>query len=468
MLKHFLAIVLLILLLPHNSFALDKKIPDSELETQLSFAPVVKKTAPAVVNIYTKKKILVKQASPLFNDPAFRHLFDRGLFGGVIKEKIENSLGSGIIVGSDGVIITNNHVVAGASLITVILNDKSEYKANIILLDPKTDLAILKIDTEGKKLPFLEFMNSDDLEVGDLVLAIGNPFGLGQTVTSGIVSSTARTSVGISDYQFFIQTDASINPGNSGGALVNMEGKIAGINTAIFSKGGGSNGLGFAIPANMVTSVIKNSSGNGRVVRPWLGVNMQQMTQEIAQSLGKEKPSGALITQIHELGAAYKADLQVGDIIFEIDGHQITDEHEASFRIATYEVGSEAKFSIIRDKKILIKKVTMFAAPEIPKKDMKLIQGKNPLSGAIVANLSPALSDELGFNAVKNGIIVVKIDKGLASGIGIQANDIIRTINGMKVNLTEDLENVLSKPQSQWKITLERKDRLLNIIWSNG
>ena len=281
----------------------EKRLPTSQAEIHLSFAPLVRKAAPAVVNIFTKKTVRSRSFSPLFDDPFFRRFFGENFqFGPRQRRKVQNSLGSGVIVKSDGTIVTNHHVITGADEITVVLSDRTEFDAKILGSDERTDLAILKINPDGRKLPFLPFRDSDDLEVGDLVLAIGNPFGVGQTVTSGIVSALARTQVGINDLNFFIQTDAAINPGNSGGALITLDSKLVGVNSAIYSKGGGSVGIGFAIPANMVRSVLSGITTTGRIVRPWIGAEGQMVTQDIALSMGLRRPSGVLISSIFPKG----------------------------------------------------------------------------------------------------------------------------------------------------------------------
>ena len=272
MINRFFAIVLalgLTVSLASNALA-EKRTPSSKEQVMLSYAPLVKKAAPAVVNIYTRKVVRTRSYSPLFDDPFFRRFFGDTLRGvpAPTRKRVQNSLGSGVIVDGSGTVVTNHHVIAGADDVTVVLADRREFDAKIIGSDERTDLAVLKIDTAGEVLPSLKFRDSDDIEVGDLVLAIGNPFGVGQTVTSGIVSAIARTNVGISDLGSFIQTDASINPGNSGGALVTMDGRLVGINSAIYSKGGGSVGIGFAIPANMVRTVIDGLLGGGKLVRP--------------------------------------------------------------------------------------------------------------------------------------------------------------------------------------------------------
>ena len=272
----------------------DRVVPDTRQEIQLSFAPVVRATAPAVVNIYSRR-VVQARASPLFDDPFFRRFFGQGSPLGVPRQRIENSLGSGVIVAPEGVIATNRHVVAGADEVTVVLADRREFEARILGTDERTDVGVLKVETGGESLPYLAFRDSDTVEVGDLVLAIGNPFGVGQTVTSGIVSATAQTRVGITDLNFFIQTDAAINPGNSGGALVDLEGRLIGINTAIYSQSGGSIGIGFAIPADMVRSVVAGFTSFGRLQRPWLGAAGREVTNDVAHALGLRRPAGVLI-----------------------------------------------------------------------------------------------------------------------------------------------------------------------------
>src|SRR5262245_38652656 len=289
------AAVAVALLAAAPAHAQQRVVPQDRAAIQLSFAPLVKTTAPAVVNIYTKRTVRAA-TSPLLNDPFFRRFFGDQLPGQT--ERVQNSLGSGVIVDPGGLIVTNNHVIKGADQITVVLSDRREFEATVVRADDRTDLSVLKINSGSERLPVLELMDSDDLEVGDLVLAIGNPFGVGQTVTSGIVSAVARTRVGIADYGFFIQTDAAINPGNSGGALITMGGKLAGINTAIFSRDGGSVGIGFAIPANMVQTVVAAAGGQGRIVRPWLGADTQTVTADLATGLGLPRLIGVIVGEV--------------------------------------------------------------------------------------------------------------------------------------------------------------------------
>src|SRR5881397_2295291 len=274
--------------------AQDRRVPASAADVRLSYAPIVQRVTPAVVNVYAAK--VIQNRNPLLDDPIFRRFFG---VPGQQPEQMQLSLGSGVMVDSSGLVVTNNHVIEGADQVKVSLADKREFEAEMVLKDSRSDLAVLRIKAQGERFPALEFADSDALQVGDIVLAIGNPFAVGQTVTHGIVSAVARTQVGITDYQFFIQTDAAINPGNSGGALVDLGGRLVGINTAIFSRSGGSQGIGFAIPANMVKVVVASAKGGGSTVkRPWLGARLQAVTPEIAESLGLKRPAGALVATV--------------------------------------------------------------------------------------------------------------------------------------------------------------------------
>src|SRR6202030_4134967 len=288
--------------------AQQRQVPASPAQLQLSYAPVVQRVAPAVVNVYAAH--VVENQNPFMSDPFFRQFFG----GGMPRELVQRSLGSGVIVDPSRLVVTNYHVIADASDVKIALADKREFAADVVLKDQRSDLAVLRIKGASERFPTLELANSDELQVGDVVLAIGDPFGVGQTVTHGIVSAVARTQVGISDYQFFIQTDAAINPGNSGGALVDMNGRLVGINSAIYSRSGGSQGIGFAIPANMVRVVVTSAEGgSGLVKRPWLGAKLQEVTPEIAESLGLKRPSGALVANVAADGPAAKAGIKTGD-----------------------------------------------------------------------------------------------------------------------------------------------------------
>src|ERR671931_1102175 len=340
-----------------------RRLPSSPDELRLSYAPVVQRAAPAVVNVYAAKMVAVR--NPLFDDPIFRRFFGVPGGPGGRGDPVQRSLGSGVLVDPTGLVVTNNHVIEGADQVRVSLADKREFEAEMVLKDSRSDLAVLRIKAANERFPALELADSDALEVGDVVLAIGNPFSVGQTVTHGIVSAVARTQVGITDYQFFIQTDAAINPGNSGGALVDMTGKLVGINTAIFSRSGGSQGIGFAIPANMVRVVVASAKGGGSIVkRPWLGARLQAVTPEIAESLGLKRPAGALVGTVAAGSAAARSGLRTGDLIVSIDGQTVDDPNAFDYRFATKALGGTARLGVVRSGRETAATVALETAPE--------------------------------------------------------------------------------------------------------
>src|SRR6188768_1191949 len=343
-----------------STIAQERRVP-TQSELRLSYAPVVQHVAPAVVNVYAAK--VVQNRNPLLDDPIFRRFF--GVPGGPGGNQVQRSLGSGVIVDAGGLIVTNNHVIEGADEVKVSLADKREFEAILVLKDPRTDLAILRIKDGRERFPVLDFADSDALQVGDVVLAIDNPFGVGQTVTHGIVSALARTQVGVSDYQFFIQTDAAINPGNSGGALVDMTGKLVGINTAIFSRSGGSQGVGFAIPATMVRVVVASAKGGGKAVkRPWLGAKLQNVTPDIAESLGLKRPAGALVATVSDKSPASRAGLKPSDLIVAVEGQTIDDPNAFDYRFATRQLGGSAQIDVQRSGKTVKLTVPLETAPD--------------------------------------------------------------------------------------------------------
>src|SRR5438067_8834823 len=330
-------LVLLVLGFGGVADAQERRVPGSTAELTLSYAPIVQRIAPAVVNVYAAK--VVENRNPFFDDPFFRRFFG-GPNSSLPREQVQRSLGSGVIVDPSGLVVTNNHVIEGATEVKVALEDKREFEAELVLKDTRSDLAVLRLKDARETFPALELGNSDELQVGDVVLAIGDPFGVGQTVTHGIVSALARTQVGITDYQFFIQTDAAINPGNSGGALVDIHGRLIGLNTAIFSRSGGSQGIGFAIPVNMVKVVVASAkSGGTSVKRPWLGAKLQAVTPDIAESLGLKRPAGALVATVTEKSPAARAGLRTGDLIVAIDGQTVDDQNAFDYRFATKPLG---------------------------------------------------------------------------------------------------------------------------------
>ena len=438
----------------------DKIVPASTGAVQLSFAPIVKTTAPAVVNVYSQRKLVENSDSnSFFQDPFFRRFFgDGGSFG-----RVANSLGSGVIVDPNGLIVTNNHVIANGTDIKVALSDKREFEAKVLIADERTDLAVLKIDVPDEKLPVIKLGDSDALEVGDLVLAIGNPFGVGQTVTSGIVSALARTQVGVSDYQFFIQTDAAINPGNSGGALVDMKGELIGINTAIFSRSGGSIGIGFAIPTNMVKTIVATAeSGGVAIKRPWIGAEVQDVTPDIATSLGMARPEGALIVSLHPDSPLAKAGLKRGDIVLALEGKPIETAQELGYRIATTAVGATAIIEYQRKGDRKETQVTMMVAPETVKRDDTLIEGPNPLAGATATNVSPAVADELDLPADSQGVAITKIDNGPAMRF-FKRGDIVLEVTGAKIDSVDALNAALADNQNLWRIAINRGGRVVKM-----
>jgi Do/DeqQ family serine protease len=454
--------VLIVLLLLTGAVQAQENVPQSRVEMQLSFAPVVKRTAPAVVNVYAKR-IERQQDSGLLADPFFRRFFGEDGGFGRPRERVANSLGSGVIVDDTGYIVTNNHVIANGSDIRVVLSDRREFEAKLLLTDERTDLAVLKIDAGDEKLPTLELADSDDLEVGDLVLAIGNPFGVGQTVTSGIVSALARTQVGITDYQFFIQTDAAINPGNSGGALVNMTGELIGINTAIFSRSGGSIGIGFSIPSNMVKTVVASAQGgSNKVKRPWLGGEFQDVTADVAESLGMARPEGTLIVSLHPDSPLLAAGLKRGDVIVGIDGKAVENSREFGFRVGTAQIGETRIVEYRRGAQDFETRIRLIAAPETIPRDETLIDSKTPFAGLVIANLSPALAEEIGFRAEAQGVVVLDIKGGPAARL-FRRGDAILAINDTETKTVADVKAATAEPQGRWQLVVLRGNQRLTL-----
>src|SRR5262245_33957865 len=412
---HWISSLFVLIALSGPAAAQDRRVPTGP-ELKLSFAPIVQRVAPAVVNVYAAK--VVENRNPLFDDPLFRRFFGTP---DMPRDRVQRSLGSGVIVDPGGLVVTNNHVIEGASEVKVALADKREFEAEMVLKDPRTDLAVLRIKDRNERFPAIEFGDSDELQVGDVVLAIGNPFAVGQTVTQGIISALARTQVGISDYQFFIQTDAAINPGNSGGALVDVNGRLVGINTAIFSRSGGSIGIGFAIPSNMVQVVVASARGGGSAVkRPWLGAKLQAITPEIAENLGLSRPSGALVASISSGGPAARAGLKTGDVVVSVDGQAVDDPNAFEYRFVTKPLGRTAQVALLRQGREVAVTVGLQTAPESPREEVE-IRARSPFLGAKVANLSPALADELRLDAQAEGVVIVSIaDGSTAQSIGFR------------------------------------------------
>jgi Do/DeqQ family serine protease len=436
--------------------------PASPAEVRLSYAPIVARVAPAVVNVYAARTA-DNRNQPM--DEFFRRFLGPGF--PMPRDQVQRSLGSGVIVDASGLVVTNNHVIEGADQVRVSLADKREFEADIVLKDARTDLAVLQIKGARERFPVLEFGNSDEVQVGDLVLALGNPFGVGQTVTHGIVSALARTQVGVSDYQFFVQTDAAINPGNSGGPLVDMSGRIVGINTAIFSRSGGSQGVGFAIPADMVKVVVASARGGGSAVRrPWLGAKLQAVTPEMLDSLGLKRPTGALVVSVTPGSPAARSGLQVRDVIVTVEGQAVDDPNAFDYRFATRGIGKTAQLGILRGTKESRVTVALETAPETPRDEL-VIRTRSPLLGAKVANLSPALAEELRIDPSIEGVVVIDVPAGSrAAASGFQRGDILLNLNNEQIGKTRDLDRILQGSIRVWRFLLVRDRQQIQAMFS--
>ncbi|MQX37541.1 DegQ family serine endoprotease [Roseospira navarrensis] len=442
-----------------------QEVPASRAEIKLSFAPVVEEAAPAVVNIYSRRVVQERAMPPLFRDPMFRHFFGGPMGPSRPRERVENALGSGVIVRPDGVILTNNHVIEGADEIKVVLNDRREFDAQLLGTDARTDLAVLTIDPKGESLPALSLGDSDTLAVGDLVIAIGNPFGVGQTVTMGIVSALARTTGGLGDYQSFIQTDAAINPGNSGGALVDMAGRLVGINTAIYSRDGGNVGIGFAVPSDMARVVVDSLLAGGTVTRPWLGLDGQTVTPDIARSLGLARPAGVLLSEVRDEGPARAAGLQRGDVILAFDGRPVDDEEALRFRIGASTVGGTATLRILRDGQERDVDVALEAPPEVPPRNPIWLRGRHPLNDTLVANLNPALAEEMDLLHGQGAVVVLEMgQRSPAPRYGLRPGDVIRAVNGQEPATVRELASLMSRTGPPWRLDVIREGRPAKLV----
>jgi Do/DeqQ family serine protease len=436
-------------------------VPDSKAQVQLSFAPVVRQTAGSVVNVYATRSERRQNAAM---EEYFRRFFGDNA-PGVPRGRSQSSLGSGVIVDPSGLVITNNHVIENMNEVKVALADRREFAADILLRDPRTDIAVLKLK-DASNLQAVELGDSEALQVGDLVLAIGNPFGVGQTVTQGIVSALARTQVGISDYQFFIQTDAAINPGNSGGALIDMNGRVVGINTAIYSRSGGSIGIGFAVPSSMVRVVLNSARGGAKnVVRPWLGARLQPVDGDIASGLGLERPTGVLVTAVYDKGPAAEAGLKRGDAILSVDGQPVDNPDSFGYRFTLKGTQGQAPLTVLRGGKQTTIQVKLMPPPENPPRDPVRGRTRTPFAGATLVNMSPAVADELQIDIADDGVVVADLDeRSVAASVGFEKGDQIVAINGERLASTKDAERVIDRNRGYWEITVSRGGRVFTTV----
>lgn len=429
----------------------------------LSFAPVVRETSPAVVNIYTEKASRAQDLDPFFSDPFFQFFFE-GLSRRRAPERQQNSLGSGVIIESDGLVVTNHHVIEGADSVMVVLNDRREFRAEVVGADAAADLALLRIDPPSL-LPALPMGDSDNLEVGDLVLAIGNPFGIGQTVTSGIISALSRTGPRVGSDLSFIQTDAAINPGNSGGALVTIDGELVGVNTAIFTRGGGSIGIGFAIPIDLVKALVRSIEGGGdSLARPWLGAKVQTVTPALAANLGLKRPVGVLVSELHRSGPTRRAGLEQGDVITAVDGAEVVDNQGLNFRLAIGELGDVAALDVWRKGRALTVDLPLELPPRDPPPDVTELSGRYALAGATVANLSPGFNQDAGLDLFAEGVVILRIGRrSSADRLGLRRGDVIASVADQPTRTVAELTDALNRLPSTWRLEIDRGDRRLGV-----
>jgi serine protease Do len=423
-----------------------------------ALAEVAEAARPAVVNISTTSTVTMEENpfGGMFNDPFFRRFFGDQFDHGHKRQFKSSALGSGVILSEDGYILTNNHVVKGADEIKVILYDKREFKGKVVGSDSRTDLAVVKI--HAKDLPTIKIGDSSKLKIGDVVLAVGNPFGLNQTITMGIVSAVGRSNIGLADFEDFIQTDAAINPGNSGGALVNSSGELVGINTAIFSTSGGYMGIGFAIPSNMAKSVMDSIIKHGKVIRGWMGVSIQNLTEELAKSLGFKQTEGALVSGVEKGSPADKAGFKRGDLIIGLNGKAVADSTALRNMVAATAPGTKVDVQIIRDGKK--QTITMTLGEFKEKKIVKVSEADNVLKGVTVQELTPSLQDRMNLPENLNGVVITGISQDSPAQGLLQPNDVIQEINRKPIQSAQEYEQIVSK--------IGEKDTVLLLIYRDG
>ncbi|MBR9764951.1 MAG: PDZ domain-containing protein [Rhodobacteraceae bacterium] len=456
MLRKLAALLLLALPLGQPALA---RVPGSQAEITLSFAPLVKEATPAVVNIYAKR-IVESRASPFANDPIFSEFFRNFAPS---RPRVQNSLGSGVILSDDGYVVSNYHVVGQADEIRVVLNDRREFNAEVLLADAVSDLAILKLEG-AEDMPHLDLRDSDTVEVGELVLAIGNPFGVGQTVSSGIVSGLARSGTATGNERgYFIQTDAPINPGNSGGALIDVSGQLIGVNTSILSRSGGSNGIGFAIPAGLVKEFLSQARGGaGQFQRPWAGMTGQAVDADMAGHFGLDRPEGIAVTALHPASPFAEAGFEVGDVILAVGGQPVASPPEMIFRMTVAGLGNQVKVTRLRDGKTRDVKVRMTPAPEDPPRDPLTTGSGGPIPGMALVTVNPAVIAEATLPNDASGAMIT--DPGsIGQRAGLRSGDVITEVNGTAVASSVQAEAALSEARDFLAMTVLRDGRAMSM-----
>ncbi|KPA20789.1 Periplasmic serine endoprotease DegP precursor [Shimia sp. SK013] len=430
----------------------ETRVPQTQAEISLGFAPLVAEAAPAVVNIYAKQVVQAQQ-SPFSSDPFFNQFFRN--FGNT-GPQVKNSLGSGVILSEDGIVVSNYHVVGMSTDIRVQLNDRREYKARVLLADEESDLAILQM--EGvESLPYLELRNSDNVEVGELVLAIGNPFGVGQTVTSGIVSGLARSGISTGSARgYFLQTDAAINPGNSGGALIDVNGDLVGINTSILTRSGGSNGIGFAIPSKLVGQFVDQArAGFDSFQRPWAGMFGQPVDADMADGLGLDRPGGIVVSDMHAVSPFLAAGLESGDVILEVEGQPVNTPAEMVFRMSVVGLGEAAEVLVFRDGVQSIYEVALALAPEEPSRMTVETSARSAIPGMVMSNINPAVLGQFGLPLGITGVVVEKPGQ-VGARLGLTPGDVLRSVDDQDVTTTEEADQALRDARKRLTLEVQR------------
>lgn len=449
-----LRLLIILVCLAPLALSAQTRLPESRAEISLSFAPLVRETAPAVVNIYARVVTQSRQRTPFMNDPFFERFFEGFAQP---QPRVQNSLGSGVILSADGIVVSNYHVVGQATDIRVVLNDRREYSARVLLGDAESDLAILHIEGVDD-LPYLPLRDSDSVEVGELVLAIGNPFGVGQTVSSGIISGLARSGgANGGGLGYFIQTDAPINPGNSGGALVDMAGHLIGVNTRILSRSGGSNGIGFAIPSDLIAAFLRQAeAGNDRFVRPWAGATGQVVDADLAQMLGLDRPGGIIIAGLHPASPLAIAGFAVGDVVLAVDGAEVHSPGEMLFRMGLAGRANTVVMTRLRDGETADLLVDMISPPEVPARDTMTLSDGAALPGLSVARINPAVITELGLPLEAEGVVVTALGT-LGARVGLRVGDILQVIDGNDITAPQDAVDALERARRGTRVRALRR-----------